>query len=161
MSGHILDVKDIKNSLSDQRMSNLEIEEIKKTLRNFIEETEAKNVIYIYTDRKVNYAKRLATGLATIQLIKDAMYESNFFDLSRVVLLPAIELIEYGIDSVLKRHSINISFPHICWIPIFYINDKAVMIPVIQERDVPSSSKPTGNIIIINPFADIIKGEKN
>ncbi|WP_404273302.1 hypothetical protein [Yersinia similis] len=141
-------------------MSNLEKDEIKKTLRNCIEGAEANNAIYIYTDRKVNYAKRLATGIATIQLIKDTMYEGNFFDLSRVVLLPAIELIQYGIDSVLKKHSINISFPHICWIPIFYINDKAVMIPVIQERDVPSSSKPTGNIIIINPFADMIKGEK-
>ncbi|WP_131601378.1 hypothetical protein [Photorhabdus khanii] len=147
-------MKDIKNSLPDQRMSNLEIEEIKKTLRNCIEETEAKNVIYIYTDRKVNYAKRLATGLATIQLIKDTMYEGNFFDLSRVVLLPAIELIEYGIDSVLKRHSINISFPHICWIPIFYINDKVVMIPVIRERDVPSSVRSGSNITIINPFAN-------
>ncbi|WP_155412643.1 hypothetical protein [Yersinia intermedia] len=145
---------DIKNSLPDQRMSNLEKEEIKKTLRNCIKDTEVKNAIYIYTDRKVNYAKRLATGLATIQLIKDIMYEGNFFDLSRVVLFPAIELIEYGIESVLKRHSINISFPHVCWIPIFFINDKAVMIPVIRERDVPSSTKSGGNIIIINPFAD-------
>ncbi|HDL7825292.1 TPA: hypothetical protein PXP39_002439 [Yersinia enterocolitica] len=134
-------------------MSNLEKEEIKKTLRNCIEGTEANNVIYIYTDRKVNYAKRLATGLATIQLIKDTMYEGNFFDLSRVVLLPAIELIEYGIDRVLKKHSVNTSFPHICWIPIFYINDKAVMIPVIQDRDVPSSLRSEGNFIIINPFS--------
>lgn len=154
MPGSILDVRDIKNNLSDQRMSSLEIEEIKRTLRNSIEGTEAENVIYIYTGRKVDYAKRLATGLATIQLIKDIMYEGNFFDLSRVVLLPAIELIEYGIESVLKRHSINISFPHVCWIPIFFINDKAVMIPVIRERDVPSSTKSGGNIIIINPFAD-------
>ncbi|SQA30336.1 Uncharacterised protein [Yersinia enterocolitica] len=161
MSGNILDVKDIQNSLPGKRMSNLEIEGIKKTLRNCIEEGEAENVIYIYSDRKVNYAKRLATGLATIQLIKDTMYEGNFFDLSRVVLLPAIELIEYGIDRVLKKHSVNTSFPHICWIPIFYINDKAVMIPVIRESDVASSSKPTGNIIIINPFADMINGEKN
>ncbi|EOZ3193319.1 TPA: hypothetical protein PXJ35_002267 [Yersinia enterocolitica] len=134
-------------------MSNLEKEEIKKTLRNCIEGTEANNAIYIYTDRKVNYAKRLATGIATIQLFKDTMYESNFFDLSRVVLLPAIELIEYGIASVLKKHSINISFPHICWIPIFYINDKAVMIPVIQERDVPSSLRSEGNFVIVNPFS--------
>ncbi|EOI6581219.1 TPA: hypothetical protein ACPZMO_001467 [Yersinia enterocolitica] len=138
-------------------MSNLEKEEIKKTLRNCIEGTEANNAIYIYTDRKVNYAKRLVTGIATIQLIKDTMYEGKFFDLNRVVLLPIIELMEYGTDSVLKRHSVNTSFPHICWIPIFYINDKAVMIPVIQERDVPSSSKPTGNIIIINPFTDMNK----
>ncbi|MFQ6280002.1 hypothetical protein [Yersinia enterocolitica] len=134
-------------------MSNLEKEEIKKTLRNCIEGTEANNAIYIYTDRKVNYAKRLATGIATIQLIKDIMYEGKFFDLNRVVLLPIIELMEYGTDSVLKRHSVNTSFPHICWIPIFYINDKAVMIPVIQERDVPSSLRSEGNFIIINPFS--------
>ncbi|AJI96003.1 hypothetical protein BD65_1430 [Yersinia ruckeri] len=153
MSGDILDVTDIKNSLPDQRMSNLEKEEIKKTLRNCIKDTEVKNAIYIYTDREVNYAKRLATGLATIQLIKDTIYEGKFFDLNRVVLLPVIELIEYGIDSVLKRHSVNTSFPHICWIPIFYINDKAVMIPVIQERDVPSSLRSEGNFIIINPFS--------
>ncbi|HHQ6551298.1 TPA: hypothetical protein ACSTJZ_001144 [Serratia fonticola] len=134
-------------------MSNLEKEEVKKTLRNCIEGTEANNAIYIYTDRKVNYAKRLATGIATIQLIKDTMYEGKFFDLNRVVLLPIIELMEYGTDSVLKRHSVNTSFPHICWIPIFYINDKAVMIPVIQERDVPSSLRSEGNFIIINPFS--------
>lgn len=134
-------------------MSNLEKEEIKKTLRNCIEGTEANNAIYIYTDRKVNYAKRLATGIATIQLFKDTMYEGNFFDLNRIVLLPIIELMEYGTDSVLKRHSVNTSFPHICWIPIFYINDKAVMIPVIQERDVPSSLRSEGNFIIINPFS--------
>ncbi|EPE4835621.1 hypothetical protein ACSIZT_000943 [Yersinia enterocolitica] len=146
-------MSDIKNSLPDNRMSNLEKEEIKKTLRNCIEGTEANNVIYIYTDRKVNYAKRLATGIATIQLIKDTMYEGKFFDLNRVVLLPIIELMEYGTDSVLKRHSVNTSFPHICWIPIFYINDKAVMIPVIQERDVPSSLRSEGNFIIINPFS--------
>lgn len=134
-------------------MSNLEKEEIKKTLRNCIEGTEANNAIYIYTVRKVNYAKRLATGIATIQLIKDTMYEGNFFDLNRIVLLPIIELMEYGTDSVLKRHSVNTSFPHICWIPIFYINDKAVMIPVIQERDVPSSLRSEENFIIINPFS--------
>ncbi|EEC2697889.1 hypothetical protein GJY03_12295 [Salmonella enterica] len=102
----------------------------------------------------MNYAKRLATGIATIQLIKDTMYEGVFFDINRIVLLPIIELMEYGTDSVLKRHSVNTSFPHICWIPIFYINDKAVMIPVIQERDVPSSLRSEGNFIIINPFAN-------
>ncbi|EAY2061914.1 hypothetical protein B6B36_14790 [Salmonella enterica] len=134
-------------------MSNLEKEEIKKTLRNCIEGTEANNAIYIYTDRKVSYAKRLATGIAIIQLIKDTKYEGNFFDINRIVLLPIIELMEYGTDSVLKRHSVNTSFPHICWIPIFYINDKAVMIPVIQERDVPSSLRSVGNFIIINPFS--------
>jgi hypothetical protein len=134
-------------------MSNHEKEEIKRTLRNCIEGTEANNAIYIYTDRKVNYAKRLATGIASIQLIKDTMYEGKFFDLNRIVLLPIIELMEYGTDSVLKRHSVNTSFPHICWIPIFYINDKAVMIPVIQERDVPSSLRSEGNFIIINPFS--------
>ncbi|ELY6228063.1 hypothetical protein SNQ26_001221 [Cronobacter malonaticus] len=134
-------------------MSNLEKEAIKRTLSNCIEGTEANNAIYIYTDRKVNYAKRLATGIATIQLIKDTMYEGKFFDLNRIVLLPIIELMEYGTDSVLKRHSVNTSFPHICWIPIFYINDKAVMIPVIQERDVPSSLRSEGNFIIINPFS--------
>lgn len=134
-------------------MSNLEKEEIKKTLRNCIEGTEANNAIYIYTDRKVNYAKRMATGIATIHLIKDTLYEGKFFDLNSVVLLPIVELMEYGTDSVLKRHSVNTSFPHICWIPIFYINDKAVMIPVIQERDVPSSLRSEGNFIIINPFS--------
>lgn len=135
-------------------MSNHEKEEIKRTLRNCIEGTEASNAIYIYTDRKVSYAKRLATGLATIQLFKDTSYEDYFFNLSRVVLLPAIELIEYGIDRALRKHSVNTSFPHICWIPIFYINDKAVMIPVMQERDVPSSLRSGGNFIIINPFSN-------
>jgi len=147
-------VNDIKNSLPDKRMSNVEKEEIKKKLKNCIEGTEAKNAIYIYTDRKVSYAKRLATGFATIHFFKDTSYEDYFFNLSRVALLPAIELIEHGIDSVLRKHSVNTSFPHICWIPIFYINDKAVMIPVIQERDVPSSLRSGGNFIIINPFAN-------
>lgn len=101
----------------------------------------------------MNYAKRMAAGIATIHLIKDTLYEGKFFDLNSVVLLPIVELMEYGTDSVLKRHSVNTSFPHICWIPIFYINDKAVMIPVIQERDVPSSLRSEGNFIIINPFS--------
>ncbi|WP_269150664.1 hypothetical protein [Enterobacter hormaechei] len=44
-------MNDIKNSLPDKRMSNVEKEEIKKKLKNCIEGTEAKYAIYIYTDR--------------------------------------------------------------------------------------------------------------
>ena len=37
---------------------------------------------------------------------------------------------------------------------IFYINNKAVIVPVLRTEEVSQSSRTGGDVIIINPFED-------
>ncbi len=88
------------------------------------------------------------------------MHGDIFFNIRKAVLLPTIELMTYRIDSVLEKHSIDFSFPYICWIPIYYIGGQAVMIPVIRKCDVSLSTRKDKEIIIINPFDETTKDKK-
>lgn len=161
MSNDILDAMNFKNNIIGQRMGHLERGEIMEKLNKLMDESEIKNTIYIYIERKVSYAKRFGSGISTILSLRKTIHEGIFFDIKRAVLIPIIELIAYRIDSVLEKNCIDFSFPHICWIPIYYINDKAVMIPVIRRCDVSSLAQSEGEIIIINPFDDAIRNEIN
>ncbi|KGM27691.1 hypothetical protein C6H64_07555 [Photorhabdus luminescens] len=135
-------------------MSKLEKEEIKEKLENVINGRDIHNAIYIYTDRKVNNIRRLAAGIGVILLLRKTVHDDAFFDIKKAILVPVIQLISYRMDTVLKDHAVNTTFSHICWIPICYINSKAVMIPVIRKCDISLMNKAEGEIVIINPFSD-------
>ncbi|MGE9627806.1 hypothetical protein ACQP3I_31225, partial [Escherichia coli] len=70
------------------------------------------------------------------------------------VCLPIDELIEYGTKETVRRHQIRSTgffpFP----IPILYINNKAVIVPVLRTEEVSQSSRTGGDVVIINPFED-------
>lgn len=100
----------------------------------------------------MNHERWLTEGIGVILLLRKVVHNDIFFDIKRAILVPIIELISYRIDSILEKHNINTSFPHICWIPIYYINNKAVVIPVIRKCDVSLAAKSEGETIIINPF---------
>lgn len=145
---------EFKSNVQKNEMSKFERANIKDKLENLINTRDIHNAIYIYTDRKVNYARRLTAGIGTILLLKKIAHDDALFDINKVTLVPVIKLISYRIDAVLEEYGVNINFPHICWIPIYYINNKAVMIPVIRKRDVSLMTKLEGGIVIINPFDD-------
>ncbi|WP_138089242.1 hypothetical protein [Cedecea neteri] len=149
---HTLDAMEFKHNVKNNDMSKLEKKEIKNKLEDLINTIDINNAIYIYTDRKVNNARRLAAGIGKILLLRKTAHDDVFFDIKKAILLPVIELISYRMDTVLDNHGVNTSFPHICWIPICYLNNKAVMIPVIRKRDVSLMTKPEGEVVIINPF---------
>ncbi len=157
----ILDAMSVKNNVIENKMSNFEKDTIKEKFSDLIDSSETQNAIYIYINRNVSYARRLSAGIGTILLLRKTMHEDVFFDIKKAVLIPIIELISYRMDSILEKHSINFSFPHICWIPIYYINDQAVMIPVIRKCDISFATKSEGEIIIINPFDDVIRNKTN
>lgn len=145
---------EFKSNVQNNEMSKLERAKIKDKLEDLINARDIHNAIYIYTDRKVNNARRLAAGIGTILLLKKIAHDDILFDINKIILIPVIKLISYRMDTVLEDYGVNINFPHICWIPIYYINNKAVMIPVIRKRDVSLMTKLEGGIVIINPFDD-------
>lgn len=151
---YILDAMEFKSNVQNNEMSKLERAKIKDKLEDLINTRDIHNAIYIYTDRKVNNARRLAAGIGTILLLKKIAHDDILFDINKIILIPVIKLISYRMDTVLEDYGVNINFPHICWIPIYYINNKAVMIPVIRKRDVSLMTKLEGGIVIINPFDD-------
>ncbi|HDU5302224.1 TPA: hypothetical protein RFV03_001115 [Klebsiella quasipneumoniae subsp. similipneumoniae] len=143
---------EVRNNVNTNRMCRFEKKKIKVKLEEIIEDGEIKNAIYIYTERKLNHERWLTEGIGVILLLRKSVHNDIFFDIKRAILVPIIELISYRIDSILEKHNINTSFPHICWIPIYYINNKAVVIPVIRKCDVSLAAKSEGETIIINPF---------
>lgn len=149
-----LDAMEFKNNVKRNEMSKLEKEKIKEKLEDVINNTGVCNVIYIYTDRKVNNARRLAAGIGSILLLRKTVHDDVFFDIKKTILIPVIELISYRMDIVLESHGVNTNFPHICWVPVYYINNKAVMIPVVRKKDVSLMTKPEGEVVIINPFSE-------
>ncbi|EOG4179071.1 hypothetical protein ACLB5K_004818, partial [Enterobacter hormaechei] len=100
----------------------------------------------------VNHKHLIAGGLSNIILIKETVYDGCFFDLSSIVIMPIFELITFGVEEVLKRNKIHHKQSCYCWIPIYYTNDLAVMVPVIAEGDTPQKAMKGGDAIIINPF---------
>lgn len=149
-----LDAMEFKNNVKRNEMNKLEKEKIKEKLEDIINNSGVCNAIYIYTDRKVNNERRLAAGIGSILLLRKTVHDDVFFGIKKAILIPAIELIAYRMDTVLENHGINTNFPHICWIPIYYINKKAVMIPVIRKKDVSLMTNPEGEVVIINPFSE-------
>ncbi len=149
-----LDAIEFKNNVKRNEMNRIEKKKIKEKLEDIINNTGICNAIYIYTDRKVNNVKRIAAGIGSILLLKKTVHDDVFFDIKKAILLPAIELISYRMDTVLENHGVNANFPHICWVPIYYINNKAVMIPVVRKQDVSLMTKPEGEVVIINPFSE-------
>lgn len=143
-----------KNNTNKKEMSKFEKTEIKEKLENIINNRDIHNAIYIYTERKINNTRKLATGIGEILLLKKTVHEDIFFDIKKAILVPVIQLITYRIDTVLEDHDVNTDFPHICWISIYYINSNAVIIPVICKRDISLMNKPAGEIVIINPFSE-------
>ena len=149
-----LDSMEFKNNVKRNEMNKLEKEKIKEKLEDIINNTGVCNAIYIYTERKVNNVRRLAVGIGSILLLRKTVHDDVFFGIKKAILIPALELIAYRIDTALENHGVNTNFPHICWIPIYYINNKAVMIPVIRKKDVSLMTKPEGEVVIINPFSE-------
>lgn len=73
------------------------------------------------------------------------------FDLSSIVIMPIFELITFGVEAVLKEIKLPKQSCY-CWIPIYYTNDLAVMVPVIAEGDTTQKAMKGGDAIIINPL---------
>ena len=63
-----------------------------------------------------------------------------------------IKPVTFGVEAVLKRNKTPPKQSCYCWIPIYYTNDLAVMVPVIAEGDTPQKAMKGGDAIIINPF---------
>lgn len=74
-----------------------------------------------------------------------------------MIIAPILDLITLGIDETVRRKNDNKTVQCICWIPVYYINNKALMIPVVHEDDVSASTKNGGKIIIVEPFKDEVK----
>ncbi|MDM2778072.1 hypothetical protein OGY18_13120, partial [Citrobacter sp. Cpo142] len=96
--------------------------------------------------------QELVRTFPNIILIKETVYDGCFFDLSSIVIMPIFELITFGVEAVLKRNKTPPKQSCYCWIPIYYTNDLAVMVPVIAEGDTPQKAMKGGDAIIINPF---------
>jgi hypothetical protein len=125
---------------------------IHEKLSCIIKSFHVKKAIFIYTDRRVNHKHLIAGGLSNIILIKETVYDDYFFDFSSIVIMPIFELITFGVEAVLKRNKIHPEQSCYCWIPIYYTNDLAVMVPVIAEGDAPQKAIKGRDAIIINPF---------
>ncbi|AJJ11932.1 hypothetical protein CH64_1536 [Yersinia rohdei] len=149
---NIIDAMELKKNVNTGKLSKFEKEKIKEKLECMINDGDIRNAVYIYINREANNENRLSVGIGTILLIRKTVHDNIFFDINKAILIPIIELISCRMDSVLENHAVNTSFPHICWIPIYYINSKAVMIPVIRKCDSSLMTKSEGEIIIINPF---------
>ncbi|PQQ30345.1 hypothetical protein C6H69_17195 [Photorhabdus luminescens] len=59
-------------------MSKFEKTEIKEKLENIINNRDIHNAIYIYTERKINNTRKLATGIGEILLLKKTVHEDIF-----------------------------------------------------------------------------------
>lgn len=141
-----------KHKINHDKMGKNEKKLIHEKLLILIEKTHVKKAIYIYTDRRVNNNYLIAGGLSNTILIKETTYDGYFFDFSSIVIMPIFELITFGVEAVLKRNKICPEQSCYCWIPIYYTNDLAVMVPVIDEGDASQKALTGGNTIIINPF---------
>lgn len=117
---NVLDAMEVRNNVNTNRMCRFEKKKIKVKLEEIIENGEIKNAIYIYTERKLNHERWLTEGIGVILLLRKVVHNDIFFDIKRAILVPIIELISYRIDSILEKHNINTSFPHICWIDLLH-----------------------------------------
>ncbi|KVI66654.1 hypothetical protein AWS52_08530 [Enterobacter cloacae subsp. cloacae] len=140
------------HKIPHDKMGKSEKKLIHEKLSYIIKSFNVKKAIFIYTDRRVNRKHLIAGGLSNIILIKDTVYDGCFFDLSSIVIMPIFELITFGVEAVLKRNKPPPKQSCYCWIPIYYTNDLAVMVPVIAEGDTPQKAMKGGDAIIINPF---------
>ncbi|MBR7615343.1 hypothetical protein [Citrobacter braakii] len=151
-SNEIIDHEFYKHKITHDKMGKSEKSLIHEKLTILIEKFHVKKAIFIYTDRRVNNSYLIAGGLSNTILIKETIYDGYFFDFSGIVILPIFELITFGFETVLKRNKICPEQPCYCWIPIYYTNDLAVMVPVIAEGDASQKAMKGGDAIIINPF---------
>ncbi|ELY4512689.1 hypothetical protein SMZ78_004041 [Cronobacter dublinensis] len=146
-----------KHNLPNRRIGENEKKKIIENQEGIIDKYNAKKGIFIYLDRRINYAHKLSAGYSNLILIKETSYEDVSFDFSKMIIAPILDLITLGIDETVRRKNDNKTVQCICWIPVCYINNKALMIPVVHEDDVSASTKNGGKIIIVEPFKDEVK----
>ena len=70
---------EFKHNVKNNDMSKLEKKEIKNKLEDLINTIDINNAIYIYTDREVNNARRLAAGIGKILLLRKTAHNDVFF----------------------------------------------------------------------------------
>ncbi|WP_152071965.1 hypothetical protein [Escherichia coli] len=150
----VLDRKIFPHESTRNAMGVAEKKGIKENATLMLEYYKVEKAICIYTNRKVSHILNRAGGFYKTILIKTSVFGDCFFDFCNSVCLPIDELIEYGMKETVRRHQIRSSGFCTFHIPIFYINNKAVIVPVLRTEEVSQSSRKGGDVIIINPFED-------
>ncbi|MCB5313312.1 hypothetical protein [Yersinia intermedia] len=151
-----LDHNRYKHNSSNRRIGNNEKKSIRESQGKIIEKYNAKKGIFIYIDRRISYAYKLSAGHSNLIMIKETSYDGVFFDFSKMIIVPILELITLGIDEAVSRKNDNVKIQCICWIPVYYINNKALIIPIVHEDDASALTKNGEKIIIVEPFKDEI-----
>ncbi|EMX2296584.1 hypothetical protein AAGT50_001937, partial [Escherichia coli O4:H1] len=150
----VLDRKIFPHESTRNAMGVAEKKGIKENATLMLEYYKVEKAICIYTNRKVSHTLNRAGGFYKTILIKTSVFGDYFFDFCNSVCLPIDELIEYGTKETVRRHQIRSTGFCTFHIPIFYINNKAVIVPVLRTEEVSQSSRTGGDVIIINPFED-------
>lgn len=141
-----------RHNTSDGTMGKSEKKSIEEQLQYIVDAHRVKGAIHIKTDRIVDKTSPNVKGYAKTILIEETSWRGYFFDFNHIVTLPVTDLIIFGIKEVLKRRSICLNAPYICWINIYHTNDMAVMVPIIRVTDVPEHRRQEKTIFIVNPF---------
>ncbi|EFN8494555.1 hypothetical protein DYP27_26760, partial [Escherichia coli] len=150
----VLDRKIFPHESTRNAMGVAEKKGIKENATLMLEYYKVEKAICIYTNRKVSHTLNRAGGFYKTILIKTSVFGDYFFDFCNSVCLQIDELIEYGTKETVRRHQIRSTGFCTFHIPIFYINNKAVIVPVLRTEEVSQSSRTGGDVIIINPFED-------
>ncbi|WP_174510469.1 hypothetical protein [Klebsiella oxytoca] len=138
-------------------MSKREAVTIKEQLRSLKESINAKKIIYIYNERKIELKTLRVYGRANIIPIKEDRCDNYFFDFDHIQILSTSDLITFGTAELIKKKNIAPPHPYICWIDIYHVNGLSIMLPVANATDVSTGRKASSDVIIINPFSSDIQ----
>ncbi|MGY9523847.1 protein YagM [Citrobacter freundii] len=141
---------------NDKFMGKDEKEVISERLSSLRDTYNMEKAIYIYNQRVFDAKKQTVSGDSNILLIHKTIFEDYYFDAGHVQLLPASELIIFGINEVLRRRGIVLPCPVICWIDIYHVNEMVLMLPVIRKSDAFCLVR-SRNDIIINPYSQDLR----
>lgn len=125
----------------DNAIGKVESRYIKDLCQSLLEKLnqDARYACFIYMERKVLIDKeqqeeasspaKLAAGDATILLVKDVVYGEFFFDLAGALFISVVDLMSFGTKGIPE----TTKDPRIyCWIPIFFSDHNAVIVPVYR-----------------------------